>query len=348
VSDQTIAAAILAHYDAHRRAMPWRETADPYAIWVSEIMLQQTRVDTARAYYERWMRRLPTTEALADSELDDVLRLWQGLGYYGRARNLHRAARVVRERFAGELPREPAELRALPGVGDYTAGAIASIAFGVPTPAVDGNVRRVLARLRGLEDPRPAEIRRIAAALVPPDRPGDFNQALMDLGATLCTPRAPDCGRCPLAATCRARAMGEQERWPRPRTARRVPEETVRTRVLLRPDGAVLLLRRPVHGFLGGLWEFPGDPVPGWVDRLAAAARKLASLDPVPQIYSHKKVTYRPTLFAVEGDARSAGDGEGDGRTDAGWAALDHLERYAMPVAQQKVAAAVRTALYDG
>jgi A/G-specific adenine glycosylase len=342
MADPTITAALLSHFDASRRDLPWRETSDPYAIWVSEVMLQQTRVDTVRPYYERWMERFPTAEALAGAELDDVLRYWQGLGYYGRARNLHRAARLVRERFAGALPRDLAELRELPGVGEYTAGAVASIAFGVPTPAVDGNVRRVLARLWGLEDPAAAEIRRLAAALVPADRPGDFNQALMELGATLCTPRAPDCGRCPLAARCRARALGEQERWPRSKARKPVPHETVETAVLRRRDGAVLLVRRPLNGFLGGLWEFPGDGAPAWVRELVASASAVAVLDPVYQAYSHKTMTYRPTVYDL-GTDRVTSEGMGSG--GAGWAALNRVERFPLPVAQQRIAASARATL---
>src|SRR5690606_12408822 len=189
--------ALLRHYDQHRRELPWRGTADPYRVWVSEIMLQQTRADVVAPYYERWLERFPTLDALADAELDDVLHAWQGLGYYARARNLHRAARMVRERHGGELPRDAAALRALPGVGAYTAGAIASIAFGEPCPAVDGNVRRVLARLFDLADAAPGTIHELAARLVPRRRAGDFNQALMDLGATVCSPRRQACGECP-------------------------------------------------------------------------------------------------------------------------------------------------------
>jgi A/G-specific adenine glycosylase len=344
VPDQDLAAALLAHFDTHRRAMPWRETSDPYAIWVSEVMLQQTRVDTVRPYYERWMARFPTAVALAQADLDEVLRYWQGLGYYGRARNLHRAAVVVRERFAGAVPGDPATLRGLPGVGEYTAGAVASIAFGVPTPAIDGNARRVLARVCGLEDPGAAEVRRLAAALVPADRPGDFNQALMELGATVCTPRSPACGRCPVASRCRARALGQQERWPRSKKRQPVPLETVETAVLLRDDGGVLLVRRPVDGFLGGTWEFPGDAAPAWIVDMTATAAVLARLDPIQQAYSHKSVTYRPTLYSLAGGKRRGAGETGPGGSVA-WVALDGLERLALSVAQQKVAAAARAAL---
>jgi A/G-specific adenine glycosylase len=335
-----IARALLAHFDAHRRAMPWRETTEPYAIWVSEVMLQQTRVETVRPYYERWMARFPTLHALAAADLDDVLREWQGLGYYSRARNLHQAARLVRERYGGEVPADVPALRTLPGVGEYTAGAIASIAFGVPAPAVDGNVRRVLARLHDLEDPGRAELRALAAGLVPAHRPGDFNQALMELGATICTPRSPDCGRCPVAGWCSARACGTQEERPRPAPRKPVPEETVDTVVLVRAGDEALLIRRPERGLLAGLWEFPADAVPGIAD-LREASRWVGALDPVVQVFSHRRVTYRPTVHALTAAAGPgvAPDGMGPNRA---WVSLSDPGRYALPVAQQKIAASAR------
>lgn len=273
---EAIRRALLAHYDARARELPWRRETDPYRIWVSEVMLQQTRVETAIPYYERWLERFPTLEALAEAPIDDVLRAWAGLGYYRRAHNLHRAANVVRERHHGELPDDPDALRRLPGIGDYTAGAIASIAFGRPEPAVDGNVRRVLCRLHDLPDPGAAELRRLAAALVPEDRPGDFNQALMELGATLCTPRAPRCPTCPLAAYCRARAAGTQLERPLPKPSKPIPEDDVGTAVVISEDGALLLVRRPDDGLLAGLWEFPGTAVaPG--EAPVDAARRAAA-----------------------------------------------------------------------
>src|SRR5688572_31827881 len=190
--------ALLGFYDAHRRALPWREDPRPYRVWISEVMLQQTRVDAVVPYYRAWMERFPDVRALAAAPLDDVLKSWEGLGYYARARNLHRAALVVRDRMGGELPARASALRELPGFGEYTAGAVASIAFGEAVPAVDGNVRRVLARLYDEPEPTARWLRERAAALVDPARPGDFNQALMELGATVCRPRSPDCARCPL------------------------------------------------------------------------------------------------------------------------------------------------------
>lgn len=335
-----IARALLRHFDATSRAMPWRETSDPYAIWVSEVMLQQTRVDTVIPYWERWLERFPTVEALARAELDDVLKEWEGLGYYSRARNLHSAARMVRERFNGRVPDEPETLRELPGVGEYTAGAVASIAYDVPTPAVDGNVRRVLARLYDREAPTPAALRDLAAGLVPEERPGDFNQALMELGATVCTPRSPECGRCPLAEWCEARRLGVQELRPLPKGRPPVPEETVRTAVIVRDDGALLLIRRPEDGLLGGLWELPGDDG-GWPAAVAAlveAGEPGEALDPVTHTFSHKRIHYRPFMVRVSGSVEGAAD-PGHG---AAWAGLDRLDGYALPVAQRKMAEAAR------
>ncbi|MFW5868776.1 MAG: A/G-specific adenine glycosylase, partial [Armatimonadota bacterium] len=214
---------LLAWFDAHRRDLPWRRTSDPYRIWVSEIMLQQTQVDRVIDYYERFLVAFPTVEALAEAPIDDVLRLWEGLGYYSRARNLHAAARVIVQEHGGEFPRSPEAIRALPGIGEYTAGAVQSIAFGVPVPAVDANVIRVLARLFAVEgDVSAGEERRriadLAAEVVPDDRPGDFNQALMELGALLCIPGRPGCLICPLSEVCRAKLRGLQATIPPPKS----------------------------------------------------------------------------------------------------------------------------------
>ena len=338
--------ALLDHFDAHRRDLPWRGTDDPYAIWVSEVMLQQTRVDTVRPYWERWMRRFPTVAALAEADLDDVLREWEGLGYYSRARNLHGAARMVRERHRGKLPDQVDALRELPGVGEYTAGAVASIAFGRPEPAVDGNVRRVLSRLYDLEAPTPAALRRLAADLVPADRPGDFNQAMMELGATICTPRSPACDACPVARWCRARELGVQEERPLRKKRTAVPEETVETAVIVRSDGALLLTRRPEYGLLGGLWEFPGDDAPEAVRRLVAdllaEADPVATLEPVVHTFTHKRVTYVATVWDC-GDVRDPVDrGVTDG--DVAWVNPDRLDEYALPVAMRRIARLVESA----
>jgi A/G-specific adenine glycosylase len=255
--------ALVAWFRRGHRDLPWRRTKDPYAIWISEIMLQQTRVETVRAYFARWMTRLPTVRALAAAPLDDVLGLWSGLGYYARARNLKAAAEFLVAEETGELPRDPLRLRAMPGVGDYTAGAIASIAFDLPEPILDGNVARVLSRVFLVDAPPVAKATRerlwaLARALVPKNAASDFNQAMMELGATTCTPRAPACDACPIAARCRARAAGRQEELPRRKQKRAIPEiEQTALIALDSTRASVLLAKRPARGLWGGLWEPP-------------------------------------------------------------------------------------------
>ena len=275
-----IAGPLLAWYDKHKRDLPWRGVRDPYKIWVSEIMLQQTRVAAVVPYYRRWMEQLPTVEALAAVDEERLMKLWQGLGYYSRARNLRRAAQVIVEEYGGRFPERYEELIRLPGVGDYTAGAVASIAFSQPTPAVDGNVLRVAARVADIEedilDPRVRRrVRALMAEAMPDGRPGAYNQALMDLGATVCLPNTPPlCPRCPLAALCGANRLGCQRALPvrRKRALRRQEEMTVY--ILLR-EGRAALRRREDGGLLAGLWEFPhvsgrleedqaGGPVENW------------------------------------------------------------------------------------
>lgn len=277
---------LLAWYDRARRDLPWRaqpgEAADPYRVWLSEIMLQQTRVETVARYYGRFLERFPTVAALAAARLDSVLKLWAGLGYYARARNLHACAREVVRRHGGVFPPDEAGLRALPGIGAYTAAAVAAIAFGRRAAPVDGNVERVVARLFAVETPLPAakqELHRLAAALVPEKRAGDFAQAMMDLGATVCTPRRPDCPRCPWQRACLAHARGDQERYPR-----RAPKAEGRLRrgaafVVLRADGAVLLRRRASDGLLGGMTEIPGTDWTQDFD-LAGVGREAARVAP--------------------------------------------------------------------
>lgn len=259
---RSIARRLLDWYAAHGRKLPWRGRRDPYAIWVSEIMLQQTRVEVVAGYFARWMRRFPTLADLAAADLEQVLAVWEGLGYYGRARNLHRAAGRIVAEHGGRLPTAVEALERLPGIGPYSAAAIAALAFGRAALALDGNQMRVLTRLFDLAvDPRTAAGRRLlerrGMALLPRGRAGDFNQALMDLGATVCRARAPDCSRCPLRRDCLARARGTIALRPlrRPRAA--VPHRQVAAAVIVRA-GRVLIGRRPEGKLLGGLWQFPG------------------------------------------------------------------------------------------
>jgi len=270
-----MAAPLLAWYDEYKRDLPWRRDRDPYRIWVSEIMLQQTRVAAVIPYYERWMAALPTVEDLAAVDEERLMKLWQGLGYYSRARNLRRAARMITEELEGVFPDTREALLKLPGIGEYTAGAVASIAFGRPVSAVDGNVLRIAARVACVEEDilDPGVKRRFQKWMeqaVPAARPGAFNQALMDLGATVCLPNGePLCGACPLAELCRARELGVQERLPirAKKKDRRVEHMTVY--LLIRGEQAALR-RREDSGLLAGLWEFPH--VPGALEDADAAA----------------------------------------------------------------------------
>ena len=259
-------AALLAWYDRHARVLPWRArpgvAPDPYRVWLSEIMLQQTTVKTVAPYYVRFLSLWPTVSALADASLDDVLRAWAGLGYYARARNLHACARAVVARHGGEFPDELEALRALPGIGDYTAAAVAAIAFDAAAVPVDGNIERVVTRLFAVEEELPAakpRIKLLASSLLPPHRAGDFAQSLMDLGATLCSPKRPACALCPWSDACLARMRGDQETFPR-----KAPKRAGRLRrgaafVALRADGRVLLRRRPDKGLLASMMEVPGS-----------------------------------------------------------------------------------------
>ena len=269
---------LLAWYGRERRRLPWREAPDPYRVLVSEFMLQQTQVATVVPYFERFVTRYPGVRELAAAPVDDVLAAWSGLGYYRRARNLHAAARRIVERHGGEVPRDARAVRDLPGVGAYTAGALRSIAFGEPAPVVDGNVERVLSRLLRLTGPAGAAApsRRLweaAERLLDPGAPGDFNQALMELGALVCLPAAPDCDRCPWEPLCLARQAGMQGRIPRP--ARRPATREMRgAAVVLRRAGRVLLVRRRGAGELAGMWELPGS---GESEADGAGSRKLAA-----------------------------------------------------------------------
>ncbi len=344
--------ALLAHYDRARRDLPWRGERDPYRVWVSEVMLQQTRVDTVIPYYRRWLERFPDVAALAEASVDDVLLAWQGLGYYRRARGLHAGALVVRERHGGIVPSGHGELRGLPGVGEYTAGAVASIAFGVRVGAVDGNVRRVLSRIHDEASLPPRRLQALADAWVDPGRPGDWNQALMDLGATLCTPRAPACAACPLTTWCRSRAAGTQDARPAPPATRSVPTRALATAVVVDREGRGLLVRRPEGALLGGLWAFPDREVgPGAAEgglrrearRAARAAGAVPTrapgvvITPVPHRFTHLAVTYRPVVLA----------GEALQNENRRWVSLEGPWPVAVPVAQQKIARAAAAALLE-
>ncbi len=267
-----LAAALLPWYGAHARDLPWRRDVTPYRVWVSEIMLQQTRIEAAKGYFLRFMAALPTVQDLAAAQPETVLKLWEGLGYYSRARNLHKAAKLVVEQYGGRLPADRKALRALPGIGDYTAGAVASIAFGLPEPAVDGNVLRVCARLTccpdSVGDGKVKDaFREALRAQYPPERCGDFTSALMELGETVCLPGTPDCESCPLSSDCAAEKTGHPADWPvmEEKRPRRVQHRTV---FLLEHGGRIALTRRSDKGLLADMWEFPNTE--GDLDEAAA------------------------------------------------------------------------------
>ncbi|MGI5819469.1 MAG: A/G-specific adenine glycosylase [Armatimonadota bacterium] len=259
-----LSALLLRWFERHRRDLPWRRTSDPYRIWISEVMLQQTQVDRVIGYYDSFIEAFPTVQSLAAATPGDVLRRWEGLGYYSRAHNLHAAARLIVERHAGQFPRSVEDARALPGVGEYTAGAVLSIAFGLLLPALDANAIRVLARLFAIRgdlskgQPR-RRIEALASDAVPTDRPGDFNQALMELGALICIAGQPGCLLCPLTEICAARREGAQAEIPPPKV--RPIRQVSAVAGVVRDGGGVLVVRKPAGGQWGGLWEFPGAPL---------------------------------------------------------------------------------------
>jgi A/G-specific adenine glycosylase len=326
----------------HQRDLPWRHTRDPYRIWLSEAMLQQTRVGTVIPYYDRFVERFPTLEALAVADEEQVLKEWAGLGYYTRARNLKRAAEVVLRDHGGEIPRDERTLRALPGVGAYTAGAIRSIAFDQPAPIVDGNVRRVLARLFAQRSPEPSQTWSLARSLVPGDRPGAFNQALMELGATICTPRAPACPRCPLRRTCAARARGEPGGFPAPKE-RRAPRQVRAVCGIVEKGAAILMVRRPARGLLGGLWEVPssdGESVAALLEsirnRTGVSVERAEHLGTIEHLFTHRAL--RLDVFRLErrvGRLRSREGSEARWctRSERGNLALSRLMRKTLDLA---------------
>nr|QKW93577.1 adenine DNA glycosylase [Archangium sp.] len=310
---ESIRAGLLAWYDRQKRDLPWRRTRDPYAIWLSEVMLQQTQVATVIPYWERFLQRFPTVEALAAAPLPDVLAGWRGLGYYSRARNLHRAAQEIIARFGGRLPSTADELLTLPGFGRYTAGAVASIAFGEPAPLVDGNVARVLSRLFEVEGvpgdrAREARLWELATALVPGVRPGDFNQALMEHGATVCRPENPLCLLCPVREQCLAHLHGRVDELP-PAKVRAAPKRMTLAVAVWAHEGRLLLARRAEKGLFGGLWELPTVEIeddtsdPSSAEKLAEALgaeiRVQGHLGTVRRQLTHRALSLR--LLRVTG-----------------------------------------------
>ena len=335
-----IARRLLAWYDRNRRRLPWRalpgERPDSYKVWLSEIMLQQTTVAAVEPYFRAFLARWPSLSDLAVADLDDVLHAWQGLGYYARARNLHRAAKVVAAEHGGRLPETEATLRQLPGIGAYTAAAIAAIAFGRKATPVDGNVERVVARLFAVRTPLPAakpELRRLAEGLTPSRRTGDFAQAMMDLGATVCVVGRPKCSLCPLTADCMARAQDIAAELPARSPKRLRPLKHGVVFWIECADGAVLLRRRPEKGLLGGMMEFPSTPwrKETWSEAEARDRAPLAARwRPIPGVVRHGFTHFELELRLLSGRAKARGKGR--------WCAIDRLSELALPSVMKKVA----------
>jgi len=344
---EAAAPALLAWYDRHRRVLPWRAlpgvAADPYAVWLSEIMLQQTTVGAVKAYFLAFLERWPAVGLLAAAPTEEVMKQWAGLGYYSRARNLHACAKVVADDYGGVFPDREETLLRLPGVGPYTAAAIAAIAFGRRAVVVDGNVERVISRLFAIEEPLPAAkplIKAKADLLTPRLRPGDYAQAMMDLGATICTPRKPACALCPLRPACMAAASNEAETFPRktPKTER--PARSGAAFFIRRADGAVLVRSRPPKGLLGGMTEIPGTPWTADFDVSAALrdAPLATSYRKLMQTVEHAFTHFALTLFVFAAEVpqkTKAPDG-------CRWVSAETLDGEAFPSLMRKVISVAR------
>ena len=339
---------LVTWYRSHARTLPWRESLDPYRVWLSEIMLQQTRVDTVIPYFHRFLEAFPTVEALAQADPDRVLKLWEGLGYYSRARNLMAAARMVTEEFGGRFPSDPEVMQRLPGVGRSTANSIVSICFGIHAPVLDGNVKRVLARLHNfrsnVDDTAGTKALWALAeqAIADSESPGDHNQAMMDLGATVCTPAGPVCLICPMAAQCLGRRAGKVDELPVRKQKAPIPHFHVAVGVL-EVDGRVLVQKRPDQGMLGGLWEFPGGKVEDGEAVVAAVAREFMEevglavnvgqeVAVVKHAYSHFRITLHAFRVQVAGASPLPAEAP-----DRRWVALSELGALAFPTANRRV-----------
>jgi len=337
---------LLGWYAVHARKLPWRSFitnifVDPYKVWVSEIMLQQTRVDTVIPYFARWMQHFPTLASLSAASQQEVLKVWEGLGYYSRARNLHASAQIVMRDFNGELPQEVLGLRLLPGIGEYTASAIASFAFGKDEYVLDGNVRRVLARVFDVDMPlgsKEAEVtfHSLAKENLPSGRAGDYNQSLMDLGAVICLPNAPRCASCPLKACCRSQLLGIQESRPVRKEKTKIPHYTV-TAAVIRRDSKVLIACRKPEKLLGGLWEFPGGKIQDGEDLSSCLKREICeelaatvSVGKSLGTYRHAFTHFRITLHAFECSLATEDEPENLEHSALAWVHPEQLINYPM------------------
>ncbi len=350
-----IQSALRGWYTAHHRKLPWRETREPYRIWVSEVMLQQTQVSTVIPYYQKFMEVFPTAEELARSDQQQVLKMWEGLGYYARARNLHKACRIVAEKYRGQIPDDVETFLALPGVGEYIASAVLSIAFAVPLAVVDGNVKRVLSRLFLIEEPvnRPAGYkiyREPAKQLLDRNDPGNHNQAVMELGALICTPGRPACEHCPVREHCRAHKRGKTGQFPVRLKPKPVPTRKIAAGVVIK-DGSLLITRRKPDGLLGGLWEFPGGGIKKGEEAGSACIREICEetgiTAAVTEHLAHVRHAY--THFKIEMDVflceYRSGDVRLNGPVDHKWIPVKALDDHAFPRANLKFFPALKKAL---
>lgn len=337
---------LLWWFEKNKRDLPWRKTRDPYAIWISEMMLQQTQVSTVIPYYQSFLKLFPTVRHLARADLSDVLRVWEGLGYYSRARNLHQAAKIISNHFHGKIPDTLEDLLGLPGIGRYTAGAILSIAFNKEAPILDGNVKRVLARAFAIPgDPKEfkteQQLWEISGALIPRGHASSFNQALMELGATVCTPKAPLCLICPLHDLCKARALGNPEGYPGRAARKKIPWVEAVSAVIQR-NGTVLISRRPPKGLLGGLWEFPNWEIDNGKNlkrslktllkkEMGVTAKVGDLVGAFQHTYSHFKITLHVYPCQIL-------DGKGKGR----WVSIRDLHLFPMSRLHRRIAEKIR------
>ncbi len=356
----SFAAPLLAWYQSNARELPWRYVQSPYRTWISEIMLQQTQVDTVIPYFLRWMVRFPDIQTLADADEQEVLSEWEGLGYYSRARNLHRAAKIIVEELCGELPNASKALQRLPGIGPYTAAAIASIAYDEDVAAVDGNIRRVLSRLFDVRVPaRSPEgdklLWKMAEENLPSGKASEYNQAMMDLGATICLPKNPVCQQCPITAFCQARILGVQDDRPVKLPRKKVPHLTVTAAVIFR-RGQVLLAQRPKTGLLGGMWEFPGGTLEQKDADLQTCLRREileelgvnldvnAPFGVYQHAYTHFKITLHAFLCALP-QGETPENLEND---DLRWVGVNDLGEFPMGKVDRQIAERLNKEWNDG
>ncbi|WP_249066980.1 A/G-specific adenine glycosylase [Halalkalibaculum roseum] len=347
MTDKEFRSRLLAWYDDNKRDMPWRDCEDPYKTWISEIMLQQTRVDQATPYFNRFIEHFPDVYALAEADQQEVLKVWEGLGYYSRARNMHHAAKTVVKDFDGKIPDTEKEILELKGVGPYTASAVLSIAFAKPHAVVDGNVLRVLTRYLGIEDDIRSSstkntVQEAADELLDKERPGDFNQAVMELGATVCTPTNPDCSQCPLSSDCVAYSTLKTDSIPYKSPAKKRPHHQIGVGII-RDEEEVLIALRPEDAMLGGMWEFPGGKQKKDEDIQQTVIRELkeelgvdvAITKPFMKLdhaYSHFKITLHAYLCELKN-----GDPHPKTSQQLKWVSISELDRYPFPKANRKL-----------